>query len=152
MMNEILTTVLQLTEQRTLAANPALAWSRAAAGDLVAFRALASMALEVIVISDDQTVQAIGYAEAITFARLAAHQGNHADRHFLLSLLCDFGKFHQNGGRGDICTRLEAAGLLVAEGLANDGDEAMADMIVKAGEVLSAETFVEVKRQRESAL
>lgn len=135
---------------KQFAANPALAVERAALGDVAALRALVAQGLEVIATDDDPDIQAIAFAEAIAFARLAAVHGGTEDRHALLKLLCDFAALQAERGRQDIANRLEACGLLVAETLADEGDEHLAEMIAKAGATLPAEVFEEVQRLRES--
>jgi hypothetical protein len=124
----------------------------AAVGDLGAQRAMAAKAYDDFlraVDNEDDDIAAIALTECTTFARMAALQGTTRDCEILVFALGKFGQWQNNRGRTDIGHRLDAAGLIVADDLADNGHEAMAEMVANAG-LLSAETLEEAKRQREA--
>lgn len=122
----------------------------AARGDAHSLRSFANAAYRLVEANEnDPDIAVIAYAEALTFARLAAALGEHRDRETLMFLLSRFAGWQQDHGRDDLGTRFEAASLNVASDLADDGREDMAEMVSRAGGVLSPETFEEAKRQRE---
>ena len=122
----------------------------AAQGNAHSLRSYANAAYGLVdVYGDDPDVVAVAYVEAITFARLAAALGEDRDREALLFLLSRFAGWQQQRGRHDLAIRFEAASLNVASDLADDGREDMAEMVSRAGDLLSPETFQEAKRQRE---
>lgn len=126
--------------------------SRAATGDLASLRTTASQAYDAfLAYSEDTEIAAIALTEAVTFARLAATHGHERDSEVLMFLLCKFADWHREMGRDDIGTRMEAAGLNLASEMADAGREDMAEMVARAGDVLSAATFAEAQRQRSAA-
>ena len=130
--------------------DPAEALRLAATGDLMALRFMAGKAYDgFVAFSADEDVSAMALSEALTFARIAATQGHEHDSEVLVFLYCKAADWHTERGRQDIGTRFEAAGLNLASALADAGREDFAEMITIAGEVLSAETFAEAKRQRQ---
>ncbi|WP_237487344.1 hypothetical protein [Parapontixanthobacter aurantiacus] len=98
----------------------------------------------------DPALRVIGFVEALTFARMAALQGEQRDAEVFVFLLSQFAAFQNEQGRSDIGTRFEAAALNAANILADEGNEAMADMIARSGDTLDPAIFAEARRQREA--
>ena len=123
----------------------------AATGNVAAQRAMACHAWDTVNQNvHDPALRVIGLIEALTFARMAALQGEQRDAEVFVFLLSQFASFENEQGRSDIGTRFEAMALNAANILADEGNEAMADMIARSGDTLSPEIFAEAQRQREA--
>jgi len=129
-------------------ADPAGTLLLAGVGDLPALRHLARRCRQLADRTEDEDARAVAYVEGMTFSRLAASQGDPLDYHLYFDLLTQYAQWQAKRGRRDLSARFEGLALNVAEALAENGDEQMADLIVKAGDVLPAEVFTEAKRQR----
>ncbi len=119
-------------------------------GEREALIQLAGASWDIARDSDDKIAVIIGFVEALTFTRLACAHGEKPDRETLLFLLSQFARHLDRMDRSDLGVRFEAAALNIAGELADEGDEAMADMIVRAGAILPSAVFTEAQRQKES--
>ena len=124
----------------------------AAHGDGEALRALANSAYEAMKTwRDDPILAAFAFSEAIAYARLAEAQGEPRDSEILVFLYASLSEWLAEIGRNELSRNIEAKALNLASDLADDGNEAMADMIARSAEALSPETFREAKRQKEAS-
>lgn len=130
-------------------AKPA-ALDAAARGDLDALRALTDHSY-CSALESEGWLAVMVLAEAITFARLAAAHGDRQDNVNLVFLLSAAAERMQQMGDIDLGNCLEAHSLVVAEEMAEAGDDEMAGVVIRASDKLSAEVFQEAKRQREAA-
>ena len=123
----------------------------AARGDIDAQRAMANRAYEHFLAAavKDDNMAAIALTECLTYAPLAALHGAAGDCETLVSVLARFGEWQAERGRKDIGRRLDATGLLLADAMADDGQEAMAQM-VSSCRGLPADTVEEARRPRRS--
>lgn len=114
---------------------------RAGFGDLPALRELASAAY--LNARADVPAPDLAYMEAITYQRLAAAHGGNADQRTLLFLLADFARVWRENGNIDLATRFDAEALMLAERLAEEGDEEVGQMVVAAAPALPSAAFRE---------
>ena len=132
--------------------DPASTLMLAACGDIDAQRAMANRAYEhfLAVAGHDDDMAPIALSECLTFARLAALHGGTCDCETLVFVLARFGEWQADRGRKDIGQRLDATGLILADAMADDGHDSMAQMVASCSG-LPAETFEEATRLRRAA-
>lgn len=120
--------------------------AEAGQGDLAALRDLAEASFKAALLNTGKFA-CIAYAEAVSFMRLAAAQGGHTDQLDLIFMLQQFAV--RLGSWGE--TRLEmifnAQALMVADHLADAGDEVGAEIVLQIGKDMDAEVFAEARRQ-----
>lgn len=87
----------------------------------------------------------IAFTEAITFALLSRDDSDGAISVFLN---WQFAGHLEAMGADDLALRYRGSALTLASGLAECGDKAMAEMVVRAGRVLPAAILAEAQRQR----
>lgn len=87
--------------------------------------------------------------EALSFARLAAVNGTPEDMRVIVFLYGQIAAECRRAGDVGAADRYEGQGFLLAEMLAEDGNEEMADMVVLAAPAVSPGAHREAKRLRE---
>lgn len=120
--------------------------TEAGQGDLAALRDLAESSFTAAVLNTD-TFACIAYTEAVSFMRLAAAQGVRSDVLYLIFMLQQFAARLGAWGETRLATIFNAQALIVAENLANSGDEVGADIVLNIGKDMGAEVFAEARRQ-----
>lgn len=91
-----------------------------------------------------------GLAEALSFARMAAVNGDWRDMRVVVFLYGQIAAECRRAGDADAGDAYEAQGYLLAEMMAEDGDEEMADMVVSAAHAVTPAAHMEAKRLREA--
>lgn len=117
---------------------------RAAFGDLGALREMAGAAYAAVCEPDASA--ALCYMEAITFARIASAQGESEDARTLMFLLSTFASFWRAGGDTELETHFEGQALHLAETIADDGDDEVADMVVATAHLLPAAVHLKARQ------
>ncbi len=90
----------------------------AAAGDVGAQRAVANQAYEQFLAADEGFKETAA-AKCLIFARLAAAAGTTSDSEILVFVFARLGEWQAERGNKDMSRRLNAAGLNLADALAN---------------------------------
>lgn len=120
---------------------------RASRGDLEALRVMSNAAYVAATSGGEGT--ALAYMEAITLGRLAAAHGCIEDCRAVVYLLSTFAGFLQQSGCDTLAVHYEAQALHLAEALAIDGDDEMANMVVAAADKIPPAVYDEVRSIRE---
>jgi urease accessory protein UreF len=85
-------------------------------------------------------------AQALTFARLACADGTPADGRIVVFLYGQLAAECRAAGVGAAGDNYEAQGYLLAEMMAESGDEEMADLVVASAAAVSPGAHIEAKR------
>lgn len=119
-------------------------------GDVVCLRELSFRSRAAVPHVGEQAP--LAFLEAITYGRLAAAQGEMADLRHLLLLLSDFGDYWQSQQRGDLAVSYHGQALLLAEALADQGDEQSATLIANSADPLPPSVIFEAQRLKAEAV
>lgn len=111
-------------------------------GDLLA---LANASYDHALVQTCEVAKTISFAEAVAFARSASCGWIGTVRVFLE---WQFADHLERIGADDLALHYRASALNLAEALGDCGDDAMAEMVVRAGPALPAAIFAEAQRQR----
>jgi hypothetical protein len=135
-----------LADQRECTEPPEPLLVRASWGDIDALREISDAAYQAIGLPG--VAKPLAFMEAITFARLAAAQGDGNDARVLMYLLSQFAAFWRDNDNVELAIQFEADALLLAEAMADEGDEEVGDMVVAAADHIPASVHLRVQQLR----
>ncbi|NQX95910.1 MAG: hypothetical protein HRT64_13520 [Erythrobacter sp.] len=123
--------------------------ARAASGDPKALRHLATQSVALASAFESPAGRVAAVAEAVTFTRLACVNGGLEEDRCLAVLYDSLADLCEDAEDQEAADAFRAQALLTAEGLADQGDEEMATLVVTAGGNLSADVHKRAAQIRE---
>lgn len=121
--------------------------TRAASGDIDAQRELASINYGGRY--EPGAFTSICYTEAIVWQRMVAARGTLEDRRALVYLLAEYSGWLSSPDELAASNHFMAQAVMLAEALAEDGDELSAEWVAAAADGLNADVFLRARHMRE---